>query len=83
MRLLPEGVCFVHGPYRNSDGKTTCPKWPECAQQPQQQEHIDYANKRSKYYALIRAAEVLETEGLASEVVVMLRGMAKQFDQYK
>jgi hypothetical protein len=77
MQRLPGGLCFAHGPY--TDGYE-CPQWPKCATDPQQEQWVDLAFARSKRWALLRAAELLEKENLVPETVAQLRHKAEKYN---
>ncbi len=74
MQRLPGGLCFAHGPYE--DG-FQCPQWPKCATDPQQPQWIDLSFRRSKHYAILRAAEILEKENLLPDVISQLRAASE------
>ena len=40
MQATGEGVCFAHGPYKNADRSSNCPKWPACITDPQKPEYL-------------------------------------------
>jgi hypothetical protein len=44
MQQLPGGICFAHGPYKDTIG---CPKWPACATDPQVEEYRKMASPAS------------------------------------
>lgn len=44
MQQLPGGICFAHGPYKDTIG---CPLWPKCATDPQKPEYIAMARASS------------------------------------
>ena len=37
MRVLPDGICFAHGPYTGTAG---CPKWPLCITDPKVPDYV-------------------------------------------
>ena len=64
---LPGGICFAHGPYKETIG---CPKWPACVTDPQKQEYISMANHPTAPDSAASARAPLAKEWLNKNNVV-------------
>lgn len=43
LQRLPGGICFSHGPYKDTIG---CPQWPACITDPQKSEYVALAESQ-------------------------------------